>query len=96
MRINVYGEEITDEVQVITKQAAGHDKPFYGIRLYLESPSVLTSGSEDDDRSAITFWIPQDQDGNPRFNNVGPVFDELMNALYAAQEQWQMREGVTE
>jgi len=28
------------------------------VRVYLASPDVLHDTDEDDDRSAITFWIP--------------------------------------
>ena len=31
---------------------------YYGVRMYLASPDILHHTSEDDDRSAITFWIP--------------------------------------
>lgn len=62
MRINVYAEEITEEVQIVGKRAStGRD--FYAVRLMLESSPKLHHAETDDDRSAITFWIPSDRTG---------------------------------
>ena len=57
MRINVYEEEITDEIVLVTKEAAGHNELFYGVRIVLLSSPALSNSTEDDDRSAITFWF---------------------------------------
>lgn len=60
MRINIYSEEMTAEAAWIEKSGVlGHDgRPvtFYGLRIFLASPSELHHSEEDDDRSAITFW----------------------------------------
>ncbi|MCI0565338.1 MAG: hypothetical protein MN733_43290 [Nitrososphaera sp.] len=71
MRINVYAEELTDEVQLIVREIAS-DNPdhriFYGLRFYLESPTELHHTADDDDRSAITIWVPwTKQHGNNRY-----------------------------
>lgn len=58
MRINVYNEEITGEVQVIEKTAWDTGVKFTGVRLFLASPDSLHNEPDDDDRSAITFWFP--------------------------------------
>lgn len=50
MRINVYAEEITNEVEVVEKNG------FYGVRFFLKSHTDLHHVPNDDDRSAITFW----------------------------------------
>lgn len=62
MRINIYEEELTDEVELIVKevpQAGGVVETFYGVRLYLKSPEEILKHStpEDDDRNAITLWV---------------------------------------
>lgn len=60
MRLNVYAEEITSETQIIRKVVhtdEGTDETFYGIRMYLLSPKELHHSPDDDDRSAITFWV---------------------------------------
>lgn len=115
MRINVYAEELLNEVEWIKKDVddecvkiADHDgcggtgkvenynmnnglmpcprcggtgrvnhRTFYGIRMYLASPPELHHSPEDDDRSAITFWIPWTRKGGHNFNTVR----EILNAL---------------
>lgn len=59
-RINIYAEELTSEVEVVRKEVDDEkfgQRAFYGIRLYLKSPEELHHSAEDDDRSAITFWV---------------------------------------
>ena len=50
MRVNVYAEELTQDVQIVEKN--GH----HGLRFYLHSPHQLHHRPDDDDRSAITLW----------------------------------------
>lgn len=61
MRIQIYDEEVTGEIQVITK-TADTGLTFTGIRIFLASPEVLHNIPGDDDRSAITFWFEKDTD----------------------------------
>lgn len=67
MRVNVYGEELTDRVELIEKVVAGEtpdDPPakFYGIRFWLKFPNQdwwihrKYKGELDDDSSALTIW----------------------------------------
>jgi hypothetical protein len=58
MRINVYAEELTDEVEIVEKRAENTGRRFFGVRVFLKSPEDLHSTPQDDDRSAITFWVP--------------------------------------
>lgn len=74
MRVNVYAEEMTDRVEVISKEVEG--RRYTGLRIYLELPVTLpaidTNGNPlqargpfihragDDDSSAVTFWGKQD------------------------------------
>jgi hypothetical protein len=39
--------------------SAGESETFYGIRLYLKSALELHHTEDDDDRSAVTFWMPR-------------------------------------
>lgn len=57
MRINVYSQELTKEIMPVSK-TADTGITYYGVRLMLASPDILHHTPEDDDRSAITFWIP--------------------------------------
>jgi hypothetical protein len=72
VRVNVYAEEITDKVEIISKST--NDGTFTGVRFYLELPvTQYTTGGKpeqisgpfhhlpsDDDSSAVTFWGKQD------------------------------------
>lgn len=65
MRINVYSQELTQEVEVVSKKAQDTGITYHGIRLYLHSPDLLHHTKDDDDRSAITFWIPHVESFTP-------------------------------
>lgn len=69
MRVNIYAEEMTDRLEIITKNIEGHD--FTALRFYLELPVTIGKNGEhvrgpfmhrpgDDDSSAITFWGKSD------------------------------------
>lgn len=76
MRVNVYAEEMTDRLEIISKEVDG--VVFTGLRFYLELPvsiPVTIDGKHqgytqhkgpflhrpgDDDSSAVTFWGKQD------------------------------------
>jgi hypothetical protein len=57
MRINVYSQELTKEIELVSK-VADTGITYYGMRMYLASPDILHHTVDDDDRSAITFWLP--------------------------------------
>lgn len=83
MRINVYSEEITDEVGVVTKTVTNDligTQTFYGIRVFLKSPDVLHVG-DDDDRSAITFWVPWTRAGGHDTDLIGEMMKNLGRVL---------------
>lgn len=72
MRVNVYAEEMTDRIEIISKTIDGCE--FTGLRFYLELPVTMlgTHGEAlqhrgpfihrpgDDDSSAVTFWGKRD------------------------------------
>lgn len=72
MRVNIYAEEMTEIVEVITKEINGHK--FTGLRFYLHLPVTVGGGEgkpvqvrgpfmhhpDDDDSSAVTFWGKRD------------------------------------
>lgn len=68
MRVNVYAEELTEQVEIISKEIEG--QVFTGLRIYLHLPVTLRNGDHvsgpfmhhpgDDDSSAVTFWGKQD------------------------------------
>jgi hypothetical protein len=69
MRINVYNEELTSDVQVVTVEPRPGRK-FIGVRLMLKSPSGLHHTPQDDDRSGVTFWLGTKEGAISYFENV--------------------------
>jgi len=66
MRVNIYKEELTGEVSVVSKVAERTEITYYGVRIWLKSPPELHTPTEansyDDDggsrdRSAVTLWF---------------------------------------
>lgn len=58
MRINVYSQELTDEVLLIAKES-NTGVTYHAAQLVLHSSSRLHHPPMDDDRSAVTFWLPK-------------------------------------
>lgn len=66
MRVNVYGEELTDRIELIQKVVSDDPtsppKTFYGVRFWLKFPNQdwwvhrKYHGDVDDDSSALTIW----------------------------------------
>ena len=60
MRINVYSQELTDEVILIEK-GSNTGVTYHAAQMVLHSSSHLHHPPQDDDRSAVTFWLPKSQ-----------------------------------
>ena len=67
MRVNIYAEEMTDRIEIVSKRIGG--QLFTGLRFYLELPATVDGvqhkapfihGPGDDDSSAVTFWGKKD------------------------------------
>lgn len=87
MRINVYAEELTEETELVTKTVNDEkfgERTFYGVRFYLKSPVELHDDPEDDDRSAITIWVPWTRAKGHDFTVVEGLFDNLGTTLTEA------------
>jgi hypothetical protein len=74
MRINVYSQEITTEIAHVEK-TADTGITYHAVRMYLASPSILHHTKDDDDRSALTFWIPNANKFNRK--DLADVFRRL-------------------
>lgn len=62
MRINVYSQELTDEVELVEKPS-NTGVSYHAVRLFLHSSELLHHPPEqDDDRSAITIWLPRSEE----------------------------------
>ena len=67
MRVNIYAEEMTNRIEIISKEIDG--TKFTGLRFYLELPTTVNGRQYrgpfihrpgDDDSSAVTFWGKRD------------------------------------
>lgn len=61
MRVNVYSQELTDEVQTVEK-TSNTGLVYSAVMLMLHSSEHLHHPPKDDDRSAVTFWLPKSQE----------------------------------
>jgi hypothetical protein len=92
MRINVYAEELLRDTELVTKTVTDSKfgtRTFYGVRMYLASPDVLHSDPEDDDRSAITFWVPWTRAEGHDFGKLREILGALDWQVSVAEEQAQ-------
>ena len=60
MRINVYSQELTNEVILVEKRS-NTGVVYHAAQLVLHSTDKLHHPPLDDDRSAVTFWLPKSQ-----------------------------------
>jgi hypothetical protein len=58
VRINVYSQELTSEVQVVEKES-NTGLVYTAVMLMLHSSDRLHHPPRDDDRSAVAFWLPK-------------------------------------
>lgn len=80
MRINVYSQELTNEIQSLAKTADTNIR-YPAVRLFLHSSPLLHSTATDDDRSAITFWLPKSAE---RRENLAKTFELMAAAVRRA------------
>lgn len=77
MRVNVYNEEMTKEVEIVTVRPPNKpDHEYVGVRLFHESASTLHATPQDDDRSAVTFWCDDLIEAELYFENVVAAIQE--------------------
>lgn len=84
MRINVYSQELfladgDDELQpggVVEREVkvSNTGLTYHAVRLFLASSKRLHHPPADDDRSAITFWLPKSADRRER---LAVLFERL-------------------
>jgi len=58
MRVNIYSQELTAEARLIAKQS-NTGVQYHAVQLVLHSSPMLHSSPGDDDRSAVTIWLPR-------------------------------------
>ena len=72
MRVHVYSQELTDEVK-LTVKPSGTGVVYHGVQFILHSSERLHHEPNDDDRSAVTFWLPKSPERRER---MAKAFDE--------------------
>lgn len=79
MRINVYSQELTSEVICIKKES-NTGVTYHAAQLILHSSPMLHHPPQDDDRSAVTFWLPKSRarrlEMARAFHRIAEIFRE--------------------
>ncbi len=73
MRVNIYSQELTDEVIHVQKES-NTGVVYHAAQLILHSSDKLHHPPQDDDRSAVTFWLPKSYD---RRWKMAQAFEEI-------------------
>lgn len=80
MRINVYSQELTSEVLMVSKPS-NTSVVYHAAQLILHSSEKLHHPPEDDDRSAVTFWLPKSQ---TRREEMAQAFERIAEIFRTA------------
>ena len=83
MRINVYSQELTDEVLPVEKES-NTGVVYHAAQLILHSSPKLHHPPADDDRTAITFWLPKSSD---RRESMAMAFEEIARIFRDAPQE---------
>ena len=79
MRINVYSQELTSVVLLVVKPS-NTGIVYHAAQLALHSSSRLHHPPADDDRGAVTFWLPKSparrEEMARAFERVAAIFRE--------------------
>lgn len=80
MRINVYSQELTNEVILVAKES-NTEVTYHAAQLILHSSDRLHHPPQDDDRSAVTFWLPKSQN---RREEMAKAFERIAEIFRTA------------
>lgn len=83
MRINVYSQELTDEV-VSVEKPSNTGVTYSAVQLILHSSDKLHHPPMDDDRSAVTFWLPKSL---KRRERLAQTFERMAGMVRAAPNE---------
>ena len=81
MRINVYSQELTNEVILVAKES-NTGIVYHAAQLVLHSSTMLHHPPSDDDRSAVTFWLPKSQS---RREEMAQAFERIAEIFRTAR-----------
>lgn len=83
MRVNVYSQELTGEVNTVEK-VSNTGLVYSAVQLMLHSTPMLHHPPQDDDRSAVTFWLPKSAE---RREALAVAFEEMAARVRAAKPE---------
>jgi hypothetical protein len=83
MRINVYSQELTDEVNTVVK-VSNTGLVYSAVQLMLHSSPKLHHPPADDDRSAVTIWLPK---SNTRREALAQTLERMASEVRAAKPE---------
>lgn len=81
MRVNVYSQELTAEVIPVIKES-NTGIVYHAVSFVLHSSPMLHHPPADDDRSAVTFWLPQSEAGLREFIGALIAATKIVDAVY--------------
>lgn len=82
MRVNVYSQELTAEVLKIEK-VSNTGIPYIAAQIVLHSSERLHHPPEDDDRSAVAFWLPR---STARCEEMAKAFERIAEIFRTAHK----------
>lgn len=83
MRINVYSQELTPEAHVIEKES-NTGLVYSAVQMMLHSSTMLHHPPADDDRSAVTFWLPRSRE---RREELADTFRRMADMVLSAKPE---------
>ena len=83
MRVNVYSQELTNETHLISKRA-NTGLTYSAVQLILHSSEMLHHPPADDDRSAVTFWLPK---STARRRELASTFEKMADLVRQAPSE---------
>lgn len=83
MRVNIYSQELTDEVQLHEKES-DTGVVYSAVRFMLHSSPRLHDTPTDDDRGAVVFWLPRSPE---RREAMAKAFEEAAALVRLAQSE---------
>ena len=83
MRINVYSQELTSEARLIGKES-NTGIVYHAVQVVLHSSPMLHHPPEDDDRSAVTFWLPKSAG---RREELARTFERMARLVRTAPQE---------
>lgn len=80
MRVNIYSQELTEETILVSKKS-NTGLTYHAVQLVLHSSEKLHHPPKDDDRSAVTFWLPKSFE---RRESLACAFEEMARKVRCA------------